>query len=55
MANFGVNSTLIAGAKVNTCFYGILVPELGHIRNIPVIGRVEATRGLGRFTNARQV
>ena len=33
----------------------ILVPEIGHVTNMPGIGRVAATRGLGGFTNARQV
>jgi RHS repeat-associated protein len=33
----------------------ILVPEIGHVTNMPSIGRVAATRGLGGFTNARQV
>ncbi|MBP1617674.1 MAG: repeat-associated core protein [Bacteroidetes bacterium] len=32
-----------------------LVPEIGHVTNMPGIGRVAATRGLGGFTNARQV
>lgn len=33
----------------------ILVPKAGHVANIPGIGRVVATKGLGNFTNARQV
>jgi RHS repeat-associated protein len=33
----------------------ILVPELGHVTNMPQIGRVAATRGSGVFTTARQV
>ncbi|WPO84297.1 hypothetical protein SD427_08165 [Chryseobacterium sp. JJR-5R] len=33
----------------------ILVPELGHVKNIPGLGRMEITRGIGNFTNARQV
>lgn len=33
----------------------ILVPEIGHVINMPGIGRVAATRGLGGFTNARSV
>ncbi|UCA61438.1 hypothetical protein KB553_07850 [Chryseobacterium rhizoplanae] len=33
----------------------ILVPELGHVKNIPGVGRMEITRGIGNFTNARQV
>ena len=33
----------------------ILVPKIGHVNNMPGIGRVATTRGMGGFTNARQV